>query len=207
MKKILIGLLILISMALGDTVHFKNGLILENCREIKRDNTKIYVEYVSAGKIISGNIFIATVDHIDSAVFDPGKESKRYNSAGEDVTPMVLIKPDVAPEIQKPANLKLNYKMLPLSIATLIIGVDYLQSANDLKSEISRYRVAGEAIKEIGGDYQFYMGMIEILEARQERIKTKGMILLGVSALNMIFAFEKIEVKPTDTGLNLSYRF
>jgi hypothetical protein len=207
MKKVLIGMLVILlsTSAFADIFYFKNGVKLENCREISRDDTRVYIEYVSDGKVIKGNIFISTIDHVEPSIFDPAKESKRYNIKGEDITPKVVIQPEIVSEYEP--KYSLNYKMLPISLAVFVIGIDYIQSANSIKDEINNYRIASEAIKKIGGDYHFYTNMIKTLEDKQKNLMTKGIIITGGSLINIVFAFEKIEAKPINNGIKLSYKF
>jgi len=166
MKRMLMIIVLLMSIAGADTLYFKNGDVLKNCREVRRAGGYVTVEYLHAGKLIRNNFNLSSIDRIEPGKFDPGvAATQKLNFSISKKSEM--------------SELKINYKMLPVSVIAFTLSfrefntIDKYEIKGDLKEECQKY----------------------------------GTIYLIAGIVNTIMAFETVELQPTESGAQLSYKF
>lgn len=198
MKRMLMIIALLMSIAGADTLYFKNGDVLKNCREIKRTETYLTVEYVQSGVLIQNHFNISSLDRIEPGEFKTGKESieesRFYLYHG--------------PEMPEMSDVKLNYKMLPVSLIALVLGNDNYKHIKDIDDSIDMTRQQIQGLGEEDNIFKdMYEESIRKLEDQKKEYKTKATIFFSIAIVNTIFAFEKVEIQPSDSGVQLSYKF
>ena len=170
MKRMLMIVVLLMSIAGADTLYFKNGDVLKNCREVKRTETYLTVEYVQSGVLIKNHFNFSSIDRLEPGKFDAGENSITKSA--------FQIYQKSEKELSKP-ELKLNYKMLPVSVIAFTLSFREFNT-------IEKYKITGKLKKEC---------------------QNYGTIYLITGIANMVMAFETVEFTPTGSGVNLSYKF
>ena len=195
MKKFTLIILLFVSIISADTIHFINGDTLDNCKilsqnEAYQNETYVVVEYVYYSKVLSHSFILSSIENIEQSEYNPDKESVAKLSAQ-------TLKNSFAPPNFKMVNsspqFKINYKMLPLSVLSFVLGYDYADNAKDIKDLIDQYKEQHYDTKD--------------LEKEKNKYMTKSIIFFGVGIINTIFSFEKVDVETDNNSLKVSYNF
>ena len=178
MKRVVLMVVLLMSIAGADTIYFKPGDVLENCRIVEKDKNIITVEYNQSGILVRSQFSLWIIDRIEPGEFDLSKISTKGKGL----------------QVYEATKSKLNYKMLPVSIFYFVCAHSYYiswQDQNDLisKTEDLKSVIAKNYIRD------------------RDRYAVYFFSLLVAGVMNTAMLFEKVEVQPTESGVQVSYKF
>ncbi len=190
---------IVVSLAHGDDVYFRNGQILRNCRVIETTESKIKV----STSINERTFPRITIEKIVSKPYDPDKPTIVQNQDGSfqsldttrAVTPDELQSYISVPKVtgQELTTTHPNIYLLPMSVVALGLAWDYFQDVSQLNQSIDSYKKSNSDTSE--------------MESARNRKTVLGITFLAAGVINTVFALKTVEVKATSSSLGLVYHF
>jgi len=183
MKKYLIIISVLFTYLSADTIHFKNGDVLTNCKILWQNDTQVSVQYVYLGKEISNKFNFSIIDNIETNEYNPHKES--------DQNIKISSLENISTSSNSSSKINMNYKMLPLSFVSILLGIDYSDNAKDIKKTIKAYKDQNIDTND--------------LEEKRDKYMTRSILFFSVGLINTLFAFENIDIENDQDGVKISY--
>ncbi|MDP1675676.1 MAG: hypothetical protein Q8L88_02330 [Bacteroidota bacterium] len=192
MKKYILLLLIISSVAMCDDLYLRNGFAFRNIKVIDSLDRYVRIQLVPYS---TRRFAFGSVEKIVPIPFDSLLESgyERW----EEFTALTPTQKPNEPVIRK-RGAKYEYpnlKLIPVTVISFALAIDYFTEASDIQSSIDKLK---ESIP--NGDYSS-------VESQKSRKQLIGGVCVAAGIINLIFSLERVEIRTDGQQLSLSYTF